>query len=66
MSAGKHPLFNIPPLYLSCVHLQHMMAGAAAGITEHTAMYPVDTIKTRMQALSHPGQKVSNAARAVS
>jgi hypothetical protein len=22
-------------------------------------MYPVDTIKTRMQALSHPGQRVS-------
>lgn len=35
-----------------------MLAGAIAGITEHTAMYPVDTIKTRMQALSHPGQRV--------
>jgi solute carrier family 25 iron transporter 28/37 len=35
-----------------------MIAGAAAGITEHVAMYPVDTIKTRMQALSHPGQRV--------
>jgi len=38
--------------------VQHMIAGAAAGITEHVAMYPVDTIKTRMQALSHPGQRV--------
>ena len=64
---------------------QHMIAGAAAGTVEHTAMYPVraeghtyvcargytsnisyllapwkvDTIKTRMQALSHPGQRVS-------
>jgi hypothetical protein len=27
-------------------------------------MYPVDTIKTRMQALSHPGQRVSIATRA--
>jgi solute carrier family 25 iron transporter 28/37 len=48
---------------LACLSLlplpQHMLAGAAAGITEHTAMYPVDTIKTRMQALSHPGQRVS-------
>uniref|UniRef100_A0A383WGP3 Mitochondrial carrier protein n=1 Tax=Tetradesmus obliquus TaxID=3088 RepID=A0A383WGP3_TETOB len=47
----------------------HMLAGAAAGITEHTAMYPVDTIKTRMQALSHPGQRlhgsVVRALRAV-
>jgi solute carrier family 25 iron transporter 28/37 len=35
-----------------------MIAGAAAGIVEHTAMYPVDTIKTRMQALGHPGQQL--------
>jgi len=35
-----------------------MIAGSVAGIVEHTAMYPVDTIKTRMQALSHPGQRV--------
>ena len=24
-------------------------------------MYPVDTIKTRMQALAHPGQRVRSA-----
>lgn len=36
-----------------------MFAGACAGITEHVAMYPVDTIKTRMQALAHPGQQVT-------
>lgn len=35
-----------------------MVAGAMAGTVEHIAMYPVDTIKTRMQALSHPGQRV--------
>ena len=39
--------------------MQHMVAGAMAGITEHVAMFPVDTIKTRMQALAHPGQRVS-------
>ena len=38
-----------------------MAAGAVAGITEHVAMYPVDTIKTRMQALAHPGQRVRSA-----
>lgn len=29
----------------------HMMAGAAAGLLEHTIMYPIDCVKTRMQAL---------------
>jgi solute carrier family 25 iron transporter 28/37 len=43
---------------------QHMIAGAAAGIVEHTAMYPVDTIKTRMQALGHPGQQLQGSGRA--
>ena len=27
----------------------HMLAGALAGTTEHCAMFPLDTIKTRMQ-----------------
>lgn len=26
-----------------------MLAGSAAGVTEHTVMFPVDTVKTRMQ-----------------
>eukprot|EP00877_Chromochloris_zofingiensis_P010962 jgi/Chrzof1/6119/Cz17g10140.t1 len=43
-------------------HMQHMAAGAAAGIMEHVAMYPVDTIKTRMQALSHPGQRLHRSS----
>ena len=43
---------------VSLPRMQHMFAGALAGITEHIAMYPVDTIKTRMQALAHPGQQV--------
>lgn len=55
-------LLLITHSYLLPALLQHMLAGAVAGITEHTAMYPVDTIKTRMQALSHPGQRVSSEA----
>jgi len=31
--------------------LQHMIAGAAAGVAEHCAMFPIDTIKTNMQAI---------------
>jgi len=35
-----------------------MVAGALAGIAEHIAMYPIDTVKTRAQALAHPGQRL--------
>mmetsp|Transcript_22897 Transcript_22897/g.40470 ORF Transcript_22897/g.40470 Transcript_22897/m.40470 type:complete len:370 (-) Transcript_22897:1171-2280(-) len=34
--------------------LSHMVAGSAAGMMEHLAMYPVDTIKTQMQAARPP------------
>lgn len=38
---------------------QFMVAGSIAGCVEHTAMFPVDTLKTRMQALvSCPNQTV--------
>jgi len=30
----------------------HMTAGALAGIMEHCVMFPIDTVKTRMQSLS--------------
>jgi solute carrier family 25 iron transporter 28/37 len=35
-----------------------MIAGSTAGVTEHIFMYPVDTIKTRMQAAVKPGVPV--------
>ncbi|OBA21461.1 mitochondrial carrier [Metschnikowia bicuspidata var. bicuspidata NRRL YB-4993] len=38
--------------------LAHLSAGAFAGIMEHTVMYPVDLIKTRMQMLA-AGQPAS-------
>ncbi|KAM8973661.1 mitoferrin-1 [Pelodytes ibericus] len=31
--------------------ITHMLAGAVAGVLEHTVMYPVDSVKTRMQSL---------------
>jgi hypothetical protein len=40
--------------------LQNMAAGAFAGIAEHTVMYPVDAIKTRMQILSPTPSAVYN------
>lgn len=33
--------------------LAHLTAGAFAGIMEHTVMYPIDSIKTRMQIISN-------------
>ena len=46
---------------LPALPFQHMAAGAIAGIAEHVAMFPVDTVKTRMQALGHPGQALRGA-----
>ncbi|ODQ65648.1 RNA splicing protein and member of the mitochondrial carrier family [Nadsonia fulvescens var. elongata DSM 6958] len=37
----------------------NLMAGAFAGIMEHTVMYPVDAIKTRMQVASQHSHPVS-------
>lgn len=39
---------------------QNMMAGAFAGIAEHTVMYPIDAIKTRMQILNPTPSAVYN------
>lgn len=33
---------------------QYMAAGSLAGVVEHSAMFPIDTLKTRMQAVSRP------------
>lgn len=43
---------------------QHAVAGSAAGMMEHVAMYPVDTVKTRMQAAPpEPGGPVPGAVQ---
>ncbi|CAN3353249.1 mitochondrial RNA-splicing protein Mrs4p [Diutina catenulata] len=38
----------------------HLMAGAFAGIMEHTVMFPIDSLKTRMQMLGS-GQSMSSS-----
>ncbi|KAL0979444.1 hypothetical protein UPYG_G00185140 [Umbra pygmaea] len=44
----------------------HMTAGAVAGILEHTVMYPVDSVKTRMQSLQpDPKAQYSNVYEAL-
>ncbi|KAJ2608845.1 Fe(2+) transporter [Coemansia sp. RSA 1804] len=44
----------------------HLVAGAAAGIMEHSVMYPFDIVKTRMQVVGSPSAVVSSGvARAL-
>lgn len=47
--AEEYDYESLPPNFSL---LQNMVAGAFAGIAEHTVMYPVDAIKTRMQILT--------------
>lgn len=42
---------------------QFMVAGSLAGCVEHTAMFPVDTLKTRIQARTHNTQLQSPTLR---
>lgn len=44
----------------------NMMAGAFAGIAEHTVMYPVDLMKTRMQVISSGGTIYTGISNALS
>ncbi|KAJ7513988.1 hypothetical protein O6H91_23G021900 [Diphasiastrum complanatum] len=43
---------------------QYMLAGSMAGIVEHVAMFPVDTLKTRVQMLSGPCGSVHSLSKA--
>lgn len=46
-----HPEITAAPAHDGLYFWQFMIAGSVAGCVEHMAMFPVDTIKTRMQAL---------------
>lgn len=51
--AEEYDYESLPPNFSL---LQNMAAGAFAGIAEHTVMYPIDAIKTRMQIINpNPG-----------
>ncbi|CAM9723745.1 unnamed protein product [Choristocarpus tenellus] len=39
--------------------LHHMVAGSIAGITEHTVMFPVDTLKTYVQCMHECPERVA-------
>lgn len=65
MAADASPKFHTsadllsPDLTMIAQHdglrfYQYMAAGSLAGVVEHCAMFPVDTLKTRMQAGSPP------------
>ncbi|KAK9448596.1 mitochondrial carrier domain-containing protein [Limtongia smithiae] len=44
----------------------NLMAGAFAGIMEHTVMYPIDAIKTRMQDVNVRGRSYTSISNAIS
>jgi solute carrier family 25 iron transporter 28/37 len=46
--SGEDEYESLPPTTKIWVHL---MAGAMAGLAEHCVMFPVDSVKTRMQSL---------------
>ena len=45
----------------SMEYTQHMFAGAFAGTMEHTVMFPVDTVKTRMQLVAAASSSSSSS-----
>ncbi|TVY40216.1 putative mitochondrial carrier, partial [Lachnellula occidentalis] len=56
-SAEEYEYEALPPNFSL---MQNMAAGAFAGIAEHTVMYPIDAIKTRMQILNPTPSAVYN------
>ncbi|XP_072835289.2 mitoferrin-1 [Pogona vitticeps] len=62
-SPGEEDYESLPP---SASLGTHMTAGAVAGVLEHTVMYPMDSVKTRMQSLQpDPKARYSGAFEAL-
>ncbi|KAI3447821.1 hypothetical protein Pfo_004486 [Paulownia fortunei] len=66
-SAESSPYPNevsvFPPIHDGLEFWQFMIAGSIAGSVEHMAMFPVDTLKTRMQAISSSSKSPSITLR---
>lgn len=61
-----HPEISVsPPTHDGLEFWQFMIAGSAAGSVEHMAMFPVDTLKTRMQVLGVGSTTVRQALRSI-
>ncbi|KAL8089173.1 uncharacterized protein LOC141698030 [Apium graveolens] len=61
-----HPTITVAPPSHDGLHFwQFMVAGSIAGMIEHMAMFPVDTIKTQMQALGSCPIKSASLSQAV-
>ncbi|KAL3530937.1 hypothetical protein ACH5RR_010259 [Cinchona calisaya] len=61
-----HPGVNLANPPHDGLHFwQFMVAGSVAGMVEHMAMFPVDTIKTQMQALGSCHMKSAGISQAV-
>ncbi|XP_042016473.1 mitoferrin-like [Salvia splendens] len=52
-----------PPIHDGLEFWQFMIAGSIAGSVEHMAMFPVDTLKTRMQAITSTAKASSLTLR---
>lgn len=58
--ATQNEAFAPPPIHDGLEFWQFMIAGSIAGSVEHMAMFPVDTLKTRMQAITSSTTKASS------
>ncbi|XP_011624472.1 mitoferrin [Amborella trichopoda] len=64
INSGQFAANPIDSIHDGLEFWQFMIAGSVAGIAEHIAMFPVDTLKTRMQVVS-AGTGAATMARAL-
>uniref|UniRef100_A0A0D9VSZ9 Mitochondrial carrier protein n=1 Tax=Leersia perrieri TaxID=77586 RepID=A0A0D9VSZ9_9ORYZ len=62
---SPNPALSVAATHDGLRFWQYMLAGSVAGVVEHTAMFPVDTLKTHMQAGSPPCRPVLSLGAAL-